>query len=136
MRLAVKIFIFGIVFLGTVLLFNKYLIQGNLPILAIVFHGWLCCVYIVLLYLEIRSRLREGATQKQIRWAGFHFTFWAGFFWGMLFSSRSMDSWFIHPVDFFSFLFGFIGAGIIFGIVGMAITQFMVLFIFKHPEQI
>jgi hypothetical protein len=123
-------------FLATVLLFNKYLISKDFWILDMAFHIWLFGVYMALLYWEIRTRIRDGVTQKKIRWVGFHFTFWAGFFWGMFFSSRAMASWFIHPLEFLGFLFGFIASGVIFGIIGMAITQFMVLFVFKQPEQL
>lgn len=135
MKLIFRIAIFGTVFLATVLLFRIYFISKDFTIIVIAFHCWLFSVYLALLYWEIRSRIRDGATQKKIRWSGFHFTFWAGFFWGMLFASRSIDSWFLHPVDFLGFLLGFVASGIVFGIVGMALTQFMVLYVFQQPEQ-
>ncbi len=136
MKLILRIIIFGVLFMTTVIFFRHYLMHKNIILIDILLHGWLFSNYMALLYLEIHSRIRTGATQKQIRWAGFHFTFWAGFFWGIFFASRSIDSMFIHPAKFFTLLSMFVLSGVIFGIVGMAITQFMVLFLFKQPEEL
>ena len=131
-----RIIILGMVFVAAIAAIREFTLTEKIKALELIFCGWLFINYMALLYWEIHSRIRQGATQKQIRWAGFHFTFWAGFFWGILFASRSINSMFTHPVEFFTLLSMFALSGVIFGIVGMAITQFMVLFLFKQPEEL
>jgi hypothetical protein len=135
MQMVLKIVIFGAFFFGTVLLDRKVLLPSKILVPDLIFFGWLFCAYLALLYLEIRSRVRKVASQRQLRWAGFHFSFWAGLFWSIFWASPGSDTWFVHPVDFFSLLGGMVAAGVIAALFGMAITQFMVIFVFKQPEQ-
>jgi hypothetical protein len=135
MQMVLKIVIFGAFFFGTVFLDRKVLLPNKILVPDLIFLGWLFCAYLVLLYLEIRSRVRKLASQRQLRWAGFHFSFWAGFFWSIFWASPRSDTWFVDPVNFFSLLGGVIAGGVIAALFGMAITQFMVMFVFKQPEQ-
>jgi len=130
-----RIIFFGAFLFGTVLLERNFLLPKNIIFPDLIFCGWLFCGYLTLLYLEIRSRVRKAASQRQLRWAGFHFSFWAGFFWSIFWASPGSDSWFVHPLNFFSLLAGLVAGGVIAGIFGMAITQFMVILVFKQPEQ-
>jgi hypothetical protein len=136
MKMILKIVIFWMLFFGTIVLDQQVLRPQNIILPDIVLYGWLFCVYLALLYFEVRTRIKKATTQKQMRWAGFHFTFWAGFIWGMFFAGFDINSWFFNPITFFGFVSSFIIWGIIFGILGMAITQFMVIYVFKQPEQI
>jgi hypothetical protein len=56
--------------------------------------------------------------------------------WWIPFTKLNSESLFYDPINFFEFVAYLIISGIIFGIMGMAITQFMVIFVFKQPEQI
>jgi hypothetical protein len=135
MKMVLKIVIFGVLFFGTVFLDRKVLLPGKIMVPDLIFCVWLFCAYLALLYLEIRSRIRKATSQRQLRWAGFHFSFWAGFFWSIFWASPGSDSWFVHPLNFFSLFAGLVAGGVIAAIFGMAITQFMVIFVFKQPEQ-
>lgn len=135
MKMVLRIIIFGVFLFGTVLLERTILLPKNIILPDFLFCGWLFCAYLLLLYLEIRSRIPKATSQKELRWVGFHFTFWAGFFWSVFVASPGSDSWFVHPLNFFGLLAGCILGGIIFGILGMAITQFMLLLIFKLTDQ-
>jgi hypothetical protein len=139
MQMIPKIVIWGGAFYGTIVLGREVLVPHDMMILVLVTGVLPFFIYLALLYLEIRSRIKKDATQKQIRWAGFYFTFGVGFIWGTAFSSALGH----HPLcsisdpsTLFIILFSGIVSGIIVGIVGMAITQFMVLFVFKQPEQV
>jgi hypothetical protein len=135
MKTLLRIIIFGVFLFGTVFMERKFLLPKNTILPDLIFCGWLFAGYLILLYLEVRSRISRAATQKQLRWAGFHFSFWAGFFWSIFWASPGSDSWFVHPFNFFSLLAGLVAGGVIAAIFGMAITQFMVIFVFRQPEQ-
>jgi hypothetical protein len=136
MEMIIKIAIWGLLFYWAFILNREVLVPKNLMILVLITQLLLFFAYMALLYWEIRTRTRKAATQKQLRWAGFHFTFWVGFLWWMPFGSLQSESLFYHPVNFFSFVASMTISGILFGIVGMAITQFMIIYVFKQPEQI
>lgn len=131
-----RVVIFCVLLFGTVL-FDREFIQPRkigAGISALAHCILLLGAYLILLYLEIRKRIAK-ATQKQLRWTGFHFTFWAGFFWGGFFISRGWHSWFESISNLLVLLLNLAGFGLIFGLVGMAITQFMLLWLFKLPDQ-
>lgn len=130
-----RIILFGILLFGTVLLERKFLQPIGLELRVILYCAGLLCAYLILLYLEIRSKVYGTANWKQLRWRGFHFGFWAGVFWGIFIASPGFNSLFADPVRFAGDLAGCFAWGIISGIVGMAITQFMLLLIFKLPEE-
>jgi hypothetical protein len=131
----VKIVIFGAFLLGTVLFQREFLLPKKIVIPVLFDCVWLFGGYLILLYLEIRSKVAKAPKWKNLRWTGFHFTFWAGFFWGAYFSSPAMHSWFSAPLRFIGYLVGWVVSGIVFGLLGMAITQFMLLIIFKLPDR-
>lgn len=130
----IKIVLGGAIFLGTVFFDRKYLMPKGIIVPDLIFCGWLFGVYLTLLYLEIRSRIRSTSSLKQLRWAGFHFSFWAGLFSGLFIASPESHSWFSDPLNFIGLLGGLISMGVISGLLGMAITQFMLLLIFKLPD--
>ncbi len=136
MSMLPKLLIWGTIFYGTLLLNKNIIVPQHMEILYLIVEVGLFCVYLALLYWEIRVRIKKEATQKQLRWVGFYFTFGVGFIWGMAFSlGLGRYPLFYDPFTFFGTLSSGIVWGIIIGIVGMAITQFMVLFIFRQPEQ-
>jgi hypothetical protein len=136
MKMALKVVIFGVLLYGTFLLYRKFLLYEEIRAVDFIFCAWLFCVYLTLLYFEVRSRIQKATTQQQLRWAGFRFTFWVSFLWGILFASRGLDFIVYQPLDLFGLLVAAAMIGALFGVVGMAITQFMVLFVFEQPEQI
>ena len=129
-----KIVLWGTMFYGTFLLNGDMIISQYRGILYIIIQILIFCAYIVLLYWEIRGRIKKAATQKQLRWVGFYFTFAVGFLWALSFQLFGKKTWFSDPIIFWGLLASDIVVGIMIGIVGMAITQFMILFFFKQPE--
>ena len=103
--------------------------------LDLIFICWLLVVWLALLYWELRSQIEHTTNWKRLRRTGFHFGFWAGIFWGIFIASYAFTSWFADPIRFFGYLAGWIAWGIIFGLLGMAITQFMLILIFRLPEE-
>ena len=129
-----RIIIFGVVLFGTVFLDRKFLLLKNILVPDVIFLVWLFGVYLILLYLELRSRIPKGNNLKKLRWSGFHFSFWAGFLWWVFLTFSGSFSWFAEPIRVIGLLVALAFGGVIFGLFGMAITQLMLLRIFKLPE--
>jgi hypothetical protein len=53
----------------------------------------------------------------------------------MFFSFPAIHCWLADPLTFIGYLAGWGVSGIIFGLMGMAITQFMLIHVFKLPEE-
>ncbi len=132
-----KIVVFGIVLFGTLFLKRSFLLPNRIVVPDIIFLPVLLGVFLILLYLEIRSSISQGnVSMKKLRWRGFHFTFWVGLLWSVLFSfSRDDPTWFADPVQLIGLLAGLALGGVIFGVMGMAITQFMLLIVFKRKDE-
>ena len=96
----------------------------------------LLAVFLILLYLEIRSLIsQENISMWKLRWRGFHFTFWTGVQWWFFLSLPESDFYFTDAVRLVSVLFGLVIGGVIHGAMGMAITQFMLLIVFKRKDE-
>jgi hypothetical protein len=138
MKMAFKIVIWGLSYhVGLFLLRNIFDPSSNIGMSLLIMHALLFCVYLALLGWEIRTRIRNAATQRQLRWTGFLFTFCVGFLWWMPFASSLIsESSFYNPSNILEYFTYLTISGIIFGVIGMAMTQYMVLFVFKQPEQL
>jgi len=130
-----RIIIFAAFFLAILLFHREFLLPKKIVIPILFDYILLFAAYLILLYFEIKSRIGKAPKWKQLRWGGFHFTFWGGFFWGVYFSSPAIHSWFADPLRFIGYLLGWVTSGVIFGLIGMAITQFMLIRVFKLPER-
>ena len=131
-----RITIFGIYLFGTLLLKKHYLLPRRVVLPDIVFLGVLLAVFLILLYLEIRSLISQGnISMMKLRWRGFHFTFWTGVQWWFFLSLPESDFCFSDAVRLISSLFELALGGVIFGVMGMAITQFMLLIVFKRKDE-
>ncbi|MDX9820562.1 MAG: hypothetical protein RBT20_01385 [Syntrophales bacterium] len=101
----------------------------------IAFFSGLLAVFLILLYLEIRSLIsQENMSMQKLRWRGFHFSFWTGVQWWFFLSLPESDFCFTDAARLISLLFGLALGGVIHGVMGMAITQFMLLFVFKRKD--
>ncbi len=132
-----RIAVFGIVLFGTTFLQRSFLSARRIIVPDIIFLSFLLGVFLILLYLEIESFIsQENVSMKKLRWRGFHFTFWTGILWSALFSfSRDYRAWFTDPVQLMGLLAGLALGGVIFGVMGMAITQFMLSVVFKLKDE-
>ena len=129
-----KIIILGIAFIGGMFLMGKVFPERGDLFLAF-FLGFLG-IYLVLLYFEIRSRVRKSFAQKSIRWSGFHLTFWVGIYWGALNCfSKGFHKWFADPLSFITLIFDLVSPGVLLGLLGMAITEFILIGVFKYRER-
>jgi hypothetical protein len=129
-----KIIILGIVFIGGMFLMGK-VFPDRADLLLVFFSGFLG-IYFVLLYFEIRSRVRKSLAQKTIRWSGFHLTFWVGIYWGALNCfSKGFYKWFTDPWNITNLIFGLVSPGVLLGVLGMAITEFILIGVFKYRER-
>jgi hypothetical protein len=132
--MVIRIIIFATVLFGTVFLDRRFFISKKIIIPDIIFLSWLFGVYVILLYLEIRSRIQKEENLKKLRWSGFYFTFWVGVLWWLFLAFSGGYSWFADPIRVIGLLVGLAFGGLIFGLLGMAITQFMLIRIFKLRE--
>jgi hypothetical protein len=135
-----RIVILGAFLVGIMRLGEKNFADYGSGMLDLVYLLLYLCAYLVLLYFEIRSRLSKSASQKQMRWMGFHFTFWAAFLWLMIIVLNSPHYTFDNAFGdhryniYFLLNFSIVG-GLVSGVIGTVVTQLMVLFVFKQPEQ-
>ena len=134
-KMILKIIIFGAALFGTVFLDRKFLFPKKIIVPDLIFLVWLFGVYLILLYLEIKSRIPKDNNLKKLRWSGFHFTFWAGVLWWVFLGFSGSYSWFGDPIRAIGLLVGLAFGGVIFGLLGMAITQFLLIFVFKLPDR-
>ena len=130
-----KIIFFGAVLFGTVFLDREILFPKKIVVPDIIFLVWLLGVYLILLYLEIRSRIQKDNDLKRLRWSGFHFTLWTGVLWWVFLAFSGSYSWFADPIRAIGLLVGLAFGGVIFGLLGMAITQFLLILVFKLPDR-
>jgi len=137
MGMILRIAIFGIVLFGTTFLQRSFLSARSIIVPDIIFLSFLLGTFLILLYLEIKSFIsQENVSMKKLRWRGFHFTFWTGILWSAPFSfSRGYCAWFADPAQLMGLLAGLVLGGVIFGVMGMAITQFMLSIVFKRKDE-
>jgi|MudIll2142460700_1097286.scaffolds.fasta_scaffold587720_1 protein-S-isoprenylcysteine O-methyltransferase Ste14 len=130
-----KIAIWGFFLFGTVFLERRFLLPRKILLPDIFFLAPLLGLYLILIYMEIRSySLREKRPQK-VRWRGFHFTFLTGVLWWAFISFSANFSWFADPIRIIGLLAGLFFGGLIFGLLGMTITQFMITVILKKRKE-
>lgn len=100
-----KIIIFGALLFATVLFDREFLQARKMGggVAVLLYCVGLFGAYLILLYLEIRSRIPKAASQKQLRWVGFQFTFCAGIFWGVFISFSGSYRWFADPLAFMGY---------------------------------
>ena len=140
-RMILRLFILGAFLVGMMTLGQKNFADYGSGMLDLVYLLFYLCACLVSLYFEIRSRLLTSASQKQLRWMGFHFTFWAAVLWLMIIVLNSPhytyeNAFGDHQFNIYFLLnFSFFG-GLLSGVIGAVVTQIMVLCIFKQPEQI
>jgi hypothetical protein len=130
-----KIAIWGIFLLGTVFLERKFLFPRKIVVPDIIFLTPLLGLYLILIYLEIKSYFSKGNSSQKVRWRGFHFTFWTGVLWWTFISFSADFSWFSDPLRLIGLLAGLSFGGFIFGLVGMAIAQFIITIILKPKKE-
>jgi hypothetical protein len=81
-RIAIYIFL---VF-SLIILERRYRILSQIGVDGNYFFLFLIFTYLLLLFLEIKSKVSKGLTYKQAKTAGFIFSFWIGVIWGILIS--------------------------------------------------
>lgn len=136
-----KLLFLGALLMGTTVLDKKLDAYYGINTPDLVHVLLYLCAYLILLSLEIRSRLLKSASQRRLRWMGFIFTFWAVTFFFVIpvLISRNFTSGDLFSdsrYNIYSLFVFSMGWGLLAGVVGMFITQLMVLFLFKQPEEL
>lgn len=141
MKMILKLLGLGTVLIGTTFLDKTIYAYYDLDLPDFIHLPFYICAYFVFLFLEIRSKLLNSTSHRKLRWMGFQFTFWSVLLWlaitSIILDGYTPDKFFGHPR--YNVYFRLTLAtwwGILAGVVGMLITQLMVLFIFKQPEEL
>ncbi len=139
--MTVKLLFLGTVLMGTTALDKNIYAYYCLDVPDFIHLPLYICAYFFFLFLEIRSKLLNSTSHRKLRWMGFQFTFWSVLLWlaitSIILDGYTPDKFFGHPRYNVYFLLQLsILWGILAGVVGMLITQLMVLFIFKQPEEL
>jgi hypothetical protein len=130
-----RIAIWGVFLFGTVFLERRFLLPRKILIPDLFFLAALFGLYLILIYKEIKSYSSTEKRLQRLRWRGFFFTFLTGVLWWIFISFSGNFSWFADPIRLIGLLAGLFFGGLILGLGGMAITQFMIPIILKQRKE-
>jgi len=126
-----KIILYFIIMIGGIISQYKYGMLDRLGVSGNIFVLLLFAVYILMLCAEVKPKIVSGWSYKEIRRAGFIFSFWIGIIWGIIYSFSHGAPKFKSLPLIIMFLGGYVFAGLIFGVIGWGLASLMWKYVSK-----